>query len=99
VDFLILLIISGWFQRLIGVQDEDSCGRSGQCETSQAKPRRLTGHPRNAKSCTEIISGDKKLKKLYLLHNNLLCYNVPIFSLMAMSAHQEGTKVRIVEER
>jgi hypothetical protein len=39
------------------VEDEDSCGRSGQCETPEAKPRRLTGHPRKAKSSTEINSG------------------------------------------
>jgi hypothetical protein len=25
------------FQRLIGVQDADSCGRSGQCETQQER--------------------------------------------------------------
>jgi hypothetical protein len=90
------------FQRLIGVQDEDSCGKSSLCETCPATglrgtchksirprrqrtpswpnrlmpptseqspsaflpaglPRRLTGYPRKAKSCTEIISGIKGL--------------------------------------
>jgi hypothetical protein len=52
---------------LIGVEDEDSCGRSGQCEPPQVKPRRLTGHPRKAKSSTEIKSGVRKreLQKLF----------------------------------
>jgi hypothetical protein len=45
------------FQLLIGVQDEDSCGKSSLCETPEAQPRRLTGYPRKAKSCTEINSG------------------------------------------
>ncbi|OIU72090.1 hypothetical protein BHE18_05500 [Rossellomorea aquimaris] len=46
-------------QRLIGVQNVDSCGRSGLGETPQAKPRRLTSRPRKAKFCTEINSGDE----------------------------------------
>ncbi|MEL3972860.1 hypothetical protein AAEO50_11250 [Rossellomorea oryzaecorticis] len=40
---------------MIGVEDEDC---SWTCETPQAKPRMLTGHPRKAKSSTEINSGD-----------------------------------------
>ncbi|OIU67748.1 hypothetical protein BHE18_13055 [Rossellomorea aquimaris] len=43
-------------QRLIGVEDEDSCGESEAVETPQAKPRRLHARPRKAKSSTEIIS-------------------------------------------
>ncbi|OAT81502.1 hypothetical protein A6P54_12040 [Bacillus sp. MKU004] len=42
---------------LIGVEDEDSCGKSVLGETPQAKLRRLTNRPRKAKSSTEINSG------------------------------------------
>jgi hypothetical protein len=31
-----VMFVYGTFQLLIGVEDEDSCGRSGQCETPQA---------------------------------------------------------------
>jgi hypothetical protein len=45
---------------LIGVEDEDSCGKSEARETPQAKPRRLHARPRKAKSSTEIKSGVRK---------------------------------------
>jgi hypothetical protein len=52
---------------LIGVKDEDSCGKSEAGETPQAKPRRLHARPRKAKSSTEIKNGvrKKELKKLF----------------------------------
>jgi hypothetical protein len=66
-------------QQLIGVQDEDSCGRSGQCETPEAKLRRLTGHPRKAKSSTEINSGVQKWMNLGLpLKTNVKHTSIPI---------------------
>ncbi|MCR8848966.1 hypothetical protein NQ095_11150 [Rossellomorea sp. SC111] len=44
---------------MIGVQDEDSYGKSGIGETPQERiaTRRLAFRPRKAKSCTEINSG------------------------------------------
>jgi hypothetical protein len=55
---------------LIGVQDEDSCGKSGVVETPQAKPRRLHTCPRKAKSCAEINSGVEKCQNIKkLLHS------------------------------
>ncbi|SCB92343.1 hypothetical protein GA0061094_1436 [[Bacillus] enclensis] len=54
-----LIHIQCRFQRLIGVQNVDSCGKSVLGETPQAKPRRLTNRPRKAEFCTEINSGDE----------------------------------------
>ncbi len=44
---------------MIGVQDEDSYGKSGIGKTPQERKRRggLPSAPRKAKSCTDINSG------------------------------------------
>jgi hypothetical protein len=54
VDFFYKL-----FQRLIGAQAEDSCGKSGVGETPEAIAEEAP-RPRKAKACAEIISGIKK---------------------------------------
>jgi hypothetical protein len=51
------------FQQLIGVQDEDSCGRSGQCETPQERSDE-EAHRSPAES--------------EVLHGNQLRYSKPI---------------------
>ncbi|OAT85660.1 hypothetical protein A6P54_18275 [Bacillus sp. MKU004] len=54
-------------QQMIGVEDEDSCGKSGAGETPQAKPRRLHARPRKAKSSTEINCGNRANLRLVQL--------------------------------
>jgi hypothetical protein len=41
---------------LIGVQDEDSCGRSGQCETPEAIAEEAHGSPAES----EVLHGNHK---------------------------------------
>jgi hypothetical protein len=53
----LLIIEFNWFQQLIGVEDEDFCGKSGVRETPEALAEEAPTRPRKAKSSTEINCG------------------------------------------